>query len=489
LNLLFELERHRLMSMLTHPTTRREILQVGTIGLMGLSLTDVMRQQASGSEQSSGDKKIRSVIYVFLSGGLSQHESFDMKPLAPDTVRGEFFPISTKTPGLQICEHLPELAKRSDQWSLVRSLSHARNDHGQSIHIMSTGRSQLPPGLNRNKPQPTDFPSMLSVAGSQLEGPGGLPATAVLPRLITNVNRATRPGQSAGMMGPAHDPWLINASDKCDGYGDCPNCFHFSNKPSYRHSVKPVFQAPVLNLPDGLSLSRLDRRTDLLADVEQQRRDLDWQSAVSRMDRHRAGALSLLTSGDVRKAFDLKNEHPRRLDAYGRSLFGSSMLLARRLVQVGVRMVQVNLGRGSTWDQHGDLFPALGRLLPPFDQSLSALLDDLRDHGMLESTLVVVAGEFGRTPKISKLSVYKRPGRDHWGAAQSILLAGGGVSGGQVLGATDNIGAYPIRDRQSPENLAATIYSTLGIRDDAHWHDPASRPYPIYHAPPIAGLT
>lgn len=469
--------------------TRREILQVGTIGLLGLSLTDVMRWQAAGSEQSSSDGKTRSVIYVFLSGGLSQHESFDMKPLAPDNVRGEFSPIVTKTTGLQICEHLPELAKRSDQWSLVRSLSHSNNDHGQSIHIMSTGRTVLPAGLDRNKPQPTDFPSMLSVAGSQLKGPGGLPATAVLPRLITNVNRATRPGQSAGMMGPAHDPWLINASDKCDGYGACPDCFHFSNKPTYRHSVNPVFQAPVLNLPDGLSLSRLDRRADLLAGVEQQRRDLDRQATVARMDRHRAGALSLLTSGKVRKAFDLKNEEARRLDAYGRNLFGSSMLLARRLVQVGVRMVQVNLGRGSTWDQHGDLFPALGRLLPPFDQSLSALLDDLRDHGMLDSTLVVVAGEFGRTPKISKLKVYKQPGRDHWGAAQSILLAGGGVTGGQVLGATDDIGAYPIRDRQSPENLAATIYSTLGIPRDAHWYDPTSRPYPIYHAHPIAGLT
>lgn len=472
-----------------HPTARREFLQVGTIGLMGLSLADLMRWQTAVQGHDNGDRAVRSVIYVFLSGGLSQHESFDMKPLAPDAVRGEFSPIATKTPGLQICEHLPELSKRSDQWSLVRSLSHANNDHGQSIHIMSTGRTGLPPGLDRNKPQPTDFPSMLSVAGSQLKGPGGLPATAVLPRLITNVNRATRPGQSAGMMGPAYDPWVINASDKCDGYGACPDCFHFSNKPTYKHSVNPVFQAPVLNLPDGLSLSRLDRRADLLAEVEQQRRDLDRQLTVSRMDRHRSGALSLLTSGDVRKAFDLKNEAPRRLDAYGRNLFGSSMLLARRLVQVGVRMVQVNLGRGSTWDQHGDLFPALGRLLPPFDQSLSALLDDLRNHGMLDSTLVVVAGEFGRTPKISKLSVYQRPGRDHWGATQSILLAGGGVSGGQVLGATDNIGAYPIRDRQSPENLAATIYSTLGIPPDAHWDDPTSRPHAIYHAPPIEGLT
>lgn len=474
---------------LNHPPTRRDFVQAGAIGLMGLSLSDLSRWQAEAAEAQDGTQPVRSVIYVFLSGGLSQHESFDMKPDAPDTVRGEFSPISTQTAGLQICEHLPELAKRSRLWSLVRSVSHASNDHGEGIHIMSTGCSNLPPGLNRNKPLSTDFPSMLSVAGSQLQGPGGLPPTAVLPRLITNVNKAIRPGQFGGIMGPTHDPWLINAADQCNGYGACPDCFYFSNKPTFQHTIKPVFQAPVLNFPEGLSVSRLHRRVDLLAEVEQHRRDLDRQSIVSRMDRHRTGALSLLKSGGVRQAFDLENEDPRRLDAYGRNVFGSSMLLARRLVKVGVRMVQVNLGRGSTWDQHGDLFPALRRLLPPFDQSLSALLDDLQEHGMLKSTLVVVGGEFGRTPKLSKLGVYKSPGRDHWGATQSMLLAGGGISGGQVLGTTDNIGAYPIRGLQTPENVAATIYSTLGIPTDADWHDPASRPYPVYHASPLAGLT
>ncbi len=468
---------------------RRQLLRVGGIGLANLSLADVLRCRAAKDDRGSDASSIRSVIYVFLSGGLSQHESFDMKPLAPDTVRGEFAPIATKTPGLHICEHLPRLAERSQHWSLVRSLTHKSNDHGEGIHIMNTGRSHLPPGLNRNKPQPTDFPSMLSVAGSQLHGPGGLPATAVLPRLIANVNRAERPGQRAGLMGAAHDPWLIKAASECDGYGACPDCFHFSNKPAFRHSIYPVFQSPNLQLPEGLSLSRLDRRVDLLAEVEHQRRDLDRQATVANLDRHRAGALSLLTSGDVRQAFDLQNEEPKRLDAYGRNVFGSSMLLARRMVEVGVRLVQVNLGRGSTWDQHGDLFPALRKLLPPFDQSLAALLDDLADHGLLESTLVVVAGEFGRTPKISKLNVYKLPGRDHWGAAQSILLAGGGVQGGRTIGATDDIGAYPVNDPQTPENLAATIYSTLGIPRRADWHEPTGRPYPVYHAAPISGLT
>ena len=473
-----------------HPQMpRRSLLQVGGLSLLGLSADSLPSLCADevGSEKKSSSK--RSVIYIFLSGGLSQHESFDLKPEAPDSIRGDFSPIATATPGTLICEHLPLLAERSQKWSLVRSLTHTRNDHGEGIHIMNTGRANLPPSLNRNKPQRTDFPSMLSVAASQLTGPSGLPSTAVLPRLVENVNRLQRPGQTAGLMGAAHDPWLIKAAAKCDGYGACPDCFYFSNKPKFTHSVQPVFQAPNLNLPDGLSLSRLDRRTDLLREVEQQRRELDRQLAVARLGRDREGALSLLTSGEVRKAFDLETESPKRLDAYGRNVFGSSLLLARRMVEVGVRMVQVNLGRGSTWDQHGDIFPALRKLLPPLDQSLSALLDDLDERGMLESTQVVVAGEFGRTPKISRLSVYKLPGRDHWGAAQSALIAGGGVQGGRVIGATDPHGAYPINDPQTPENFAATIYETLGIPRDAHFADPEGRPYPIYHAGPMSGLT
>jgi hypothetical protein len=476
---------------LSHPVfPRRTAIQAGAIGLLGLSLGDLIGKPARAENTGAEEQRaVRNVIYVFLSGGLAQHESLDMKPLAPDSIRGEFSPIATATPGTFICEHLPLLAQRSRKWSLVRSLTHSRNDHGESIHIMNTGRSNLPPGLDRNRPKPTDFPSMLSVAGSQLKGPGGLPASAVLPRLVTNVNKSQRPGQTGGLMGPRHDPWLINAAAECNGYGACPDCFYFSNKPEFQHKIQPVFQAPNLSLPDGLSLGRLDRRVDLLREVEDEQRELDRQLSVARLGRDREGALSLLTSGRIREAFDLQTEEPRRLDAYGRNVFGSSLLLARRLVDVGVRMVQVNMGRGSTWDQHGDLFLSLRKLLPPLDQSLSALIDDLDERGLLESTLVVVASEFGRTPKISRLSVYKAPGRDHWGATQSVLLAGGGVVGGRVIGATDVIGAYPTEDPQTPENFAATIYDTLGIPRSAHWHDLTDRPYPVYHAAPMRGLT
>ena len=476
-------------STLSHPAiSRRSLIQAGAVELLGLSMADLRSNRVLAEDATaSTDHPVRNVIYVFLSGGLSQHESFDLKPHAPDAVRGEFVPIATATPGTQICEHLPQLARRSRMWSLVRSLTHPRNDHGEGIHIMNTGRSDLPPGLNRKKPQRSDHPSMLSVAGRQLKGPSGLPATAVLPRLVTNVLNAQRPGQTAGSMGARHDPWLINAH-QCNGYGACPDCFYFSNKAPFRHGNQPFWQSPNLKLLDGLSLDRIDQRVELLRQVESNQRQLDDQANVAGYDRDRAGALSLLASGRVRDAFDLESEVPEILDAYGRNVFGASMLMARRLVEVGVRMVQVNLGRGSTWDQHGDLFHSLKKLLPPFDMALSALLDDLSQRGLLESTLVIVASEFGRTPKISKLRVYRSPGRDHWGAAQSVLLAGGGIAGGRVVGATDAIGAFPVNDPQTPENFAATIYDRLGIPREAHWHDPTGRPHPVYHARPMSGL-
>jgi hypothetical protein len=207
------------------------------------------------------------------------------------------------------------------------------------------------------------------------------------------------------------------------------------------------------------------------------------------MNKYRDGALSLLTSGKVRAAFDLENEDPKRLDRYGRDLFGWSLLLAQRLVETDVRMVQVNLGRGSTWDQHGDIFPVLGKLLPLLDRSVSALLDDLSESGLLETTTVVMCGEFGRTPKIKKLGVYKLPGRDHWGPLNSVLFAGGSITPGLTVGSSDKIGAYPTSAAQSPENFAATIYEALGVRDNAHWNDINRRPYRVYNARPIEGLT
>lgn len=462
----------------SHPVSRRDCLQAGTVGLLGLSLGE--RAVAEAVARSG-----RSVIYVFLSGGLAQHDSFDPKPDAPDGIRGEFAPIATRVPGVRICEHLPRLAERADKWALVRSLTHPSNDHSLGHHIMLTGRSAAPPAFSPNRPQPFDFPAIASVAGRAVPSQG-LPSAAVLPYHFIHHSGRVIPGQYAGMMGNRHDPWFIQASHNCPGYGPCPDCFDHQRRPEIRHVGNPVFQPPNLRLPEDLSVERLTDRRSLLAFVDAQRRAAD----ATDHDRRREGAWSLLTSPRVRAAFDLGTESPQILDSYGRNLFGYSCLMARRLIEAGVRLVQVNLGRNETWDTHGNAFPHLkDRLLPPMDRCISALLDDLAARGLLESTLIVMAGEFGRTPRISHLPQhYALPGRDHWGAVQSVFLAGGGVRGGTVVGSSDRNGAYPATSPQTPENFAATIYDALGIPTTAHWHDAENRPYPIYHADPITGL-
>jgi hypothetical protein len=472
-----------------HPVfSRRDMLQAGGIGLLGLSLADVQALQANPPARRNSQP--RSVIYIFLSGGLAQHESLDPKPDAPDNIRGEFQPIRTRTPGIMISEHLPRLAARSHKWAVVRSLSHPSNDHSLGHHIMLTGRSDAPLGFSPNRPQATDYPSMTSVAGNVLRGHNMLPSAAVLPYNYIHTTGRVIPGQFAGVMGSRNDPWLLQASQNCPGYGACPNCFDHERR-SFRHIGNPVLQTPNLRLPEGLSQGRLEQRRGLLDIVERQQRQLDQSANIAGMDRYRASAWSLLTSGRVRSAFDLDNEKPAILDAYGRNLFGYSCLLARRLVEIGVSMVQVNLGRNETWDTHGNMFPHLKNdLLPPMDQCVSALIDDLDARGLLESTMIVMAGEFGRTPRISTLTqFYELPGRDHWGSVQSVFFAGGGVRGGTVIGASDRHGAFPQTAKQTPENMAASIYQALGIDRHAQWYDATNRPFHVYHADPIEGLT
>jgi uncharacterized protein (DUF1501 family) len=478
-------------SKLPHPVfTRRDLLEAGSIGLMGLSLAEVQALRAAASARGTNGPAPRAVIYLFLSGGLGQHDSFDPKPDAPDNIRGEFAPIATQTPGVFVCEHLPRLAARSRRWALVRSLSHPTNDHSLGHHIMLTGRSDTPPGFSPSRPQPTDYPSIASVAGALVSRGNHLPSTVALPFPYIHHTGRIIPGQFAGQMGPRHDPWLLQAAHNCPGYGACPHCIDHQRR-RHQHAGTPVFQTPNLRLPEGLSQARLGERRGLLAMVERQQRHLDQLAAVSALDRDRASAWSLLTSGRVRAAFDLDNEPARMLEAYGRNLFGWSCLLARRLVEVGVGMVQVNLGRNETWDTHGNAFPHLkDNLLPPMDRCVSALMDDLDARGLLDTTLIVMAGEFGRTPRISTLpQFYALPGRDHWGAVQTVFFAGGGVHGGTVIGASDRVGAFPKTAPQLPENMAATIYQALAIERHAQWHDATGRPFHVYHADPIAGLT
>jgi hypothetical protein len=466
------------------------MLQAGAVGLLGLGTNHLQGlRQATAAETPVTVPTAKSCIFIFLSGGLAQHESFDMKPEAPEEIRGEFRPIATRTPGLQICEHLPKLAERSRLWSLCRSLTHPSNEHSAAHHIMLTGHSQLPTGFRPNQPSRTDDASIASLVGYASEGRNNLPPAVVLPeRLVHNSGRVI-PGQHAGEMGPQHDPWMIEASPfHPKSYGAFPSySFDHQNRGA---ADERVFQAPQLSLPPGLGMREVSGRLELLETLRQQRVQLTRFAETEQFDRLRQGAVSLMTDATVQRALDVTHADDATLDRYGRNSFGWSLLMARRLVAAGVNLVQVNLGSDETWDTHGNAFPHLkNNLFPPTDQAVAALLDDLQATGELDETLIVMASEFGRTPRISLLEKhYDLPGRDHWGAAQSVWFAGGGVQGGNVIGATDAHAAYPTEQPVTPEDFAATIYRALGIPATAAWYDAQDRPHHIYHGEPIAGL-
>jgi hypothetical protein len=467
------------------------MLQAGSIGLLGLGMNHLAGLRSADAAQGSGATatKARACIYIFLSGGLAQHDSFDMKPDAPADIRGEFKPIATKTTGIQICEHLPMLAERSERWALVRSLTHPSNDHSLGHHIMLTGRTPAPPGFNPNAPKRTDWPSIPAVAGAALGPRNNLPPAVVLPERLVHYSGRIIPGQFAGLMGSHRDPWFIEASPFHNtSYGAFPQ-YHFDHQERGQKDDRK-FQAPNLALPQGVDLSRMSGRTGLLTTLQQQREELDRAASTRSFDSLRQNVISLLTDAKVKNAFDVTAADEKTQERYGRNSFGWSLLMARRLVEAGVSLVQVNLGNNESWDTHGEAFPHLkDKLLPPTDRAVSALLDDLAESGMLDDTLIVMAGEFGRTPKITHLPQhYKLPGRDHWGAVQTVFFAGGGVRGGQVIGSSDRIGGYPANSPQTPEHMAATIYSSLGIPSTAVWHDEVDRPHHIYHGEPIEGL-
>jgi len=471
----------------SHPVfSRRTMLQAGGVSLLGLGQSHLSALRAESGEAHPA----KSVIYIFLSGGLAQHDSFDMKPDAPENIRGEFRPIDTRTPGIRICEHLPMLAARSDKWALIRSLTHPTNNHSDGHLMMLTGRSVLPPGFSPNAPKETDWPAIASVAAAVTKPRNNLPPAVVLPeRLIHNTGRVI-PGQFAGVMGRPRDPWFLEASKfEPKAYGAYPE-YEFDHQERPYKPVRQDFEIPDLTLPQAVDGVRLSSRLDILKGIDEQRASLDRGANSAGLDRHRQAAVSLLMDPAVRRAFDIRHQPSKDLDRYGRNAFGWSLLMAARLVEAGVNLVQVNLGNNETWDTHGNAFPHLkDKLFPPTDRSVSALLDDLESRGLFESTLVVMAGEFGRTPRVFGLPQhYKLPGRDHWGAVQSVFIAGGGTRGGTLIGSADKQGAYPATDPQTPENLAATIYSALGIPKAATWQDAEGRPHPVYHGEPIRGL-
>ena len=461
--------------------TRRDALCAGAVGLLGL--TDLSRARAI----ANFTPRAKSVIFVFLTGGLSHHDSFDLKPDAPDSVRGEFKPIATRTTGIRICEHLPMLADRSDKYALVRSMATGSDGHEVACHMLLTGRLDLPVGFStQNVPNPNEWPSLPAQINFAKRGRGNnnLPPAVVLPEPSINEAGKVRPGQYAGRLGPRWEAWHLHMATKCPlGNGACPNCFRHDDV-AFQHEPQTIFQTPTLTLPDGGS-DRFQGRLGLLNDIEKQRRELEKSAEGQLLDRHRQQAITVLNDPRTRGAFEVEDADRRTLERYGKNKFGLSLLMARRLVEAGVNLVQVNLGKNSSWDTHRRNFHNLkNNLFPYFDRSVSALLDDLSESGLLKDTLVIVTGEFGRTPRINKDA-----GRDHWGPVMTSMLAGGGVKGGTVIGSSDRIGAQPSENRQTTENLAATIYSALGIPHETMWNDTDGRPYELYRAEPIAGLT
>lgn len=475
--------------------SRRTAIQAGAISLLGLGMNQLAALSSTEAGAGAGaggaprQARARSVIYIFLSGGLAQHESFDMKPDAPLEIRGEFKPISTRTPGIQICEHLPMLAQRSELWALCRSLTHRSNDHSAGHHIMLTGRSEMPVGFDPTKPKDSDWPSMASLASQLLPPANNLPPAIVLPEKLVHSTGRVIPGQFGGVLGRKREPFLLEASPfHPQTYGAFPE-YLFHHREGARQDASLAFHSPNLSLPHWMTQSRLQDRVTLVKELDRQRAHLEQAADVQSFDRYWQMAVSLLSEGKIANALDVTRAPLQIQEKYGRNSFGWSLLLAARLVESGVRLVQVNLGNDETWDTHEAAFPNLkNHLLPPTDRAVSALLDDLRDRGLLEDTLVVMASEFGRTPKISTIDGARLPGRDHWGAVQSVFFAGGGVRGGNVIGSSDKNGAYPDSSPQTPENLSATIFNALGLPATLNYLDEQSRPHALYHGDPIPGL-
>lgn len=434
--------------------TRRELLQVGYSGLLGIGLPGLLARQstAANGNRAAGTvaRTPKSVIIVFCTGAPSHHDTFDMKPEAPAEIRGEFQPIATSTAGLLVCEHLPQLASRAHLYSIIRSLSHGENNHLVATHHLLTGNKQ--PGAFFDKvASRDDFPSFSSACDYYHPRSDGIPTGVNLPTFLKE-GSLTWPGQHAGFLGAKHDPWQITRD---------PN--------------KPDFRVDALQLPQGIDVSRLENRRALLGEVNRQREALDEAAESRRLSDEQQLAFTMLTSSKIAQAFEMNRESDLVRDRYGRHSFGQSLLLARRLREVGVPVVQVNMGHVQNWDNHGDIFPTLKqRLLPPLDQGVAALLDDLNFTGLLDDTLVMMLGEFGRTPKINSTPKQK-PGRDHWAPCFFGLFAGAGVRGGQVIGKSDDIGAYPVTMPFSPDDIGATVYSLLGV-DLAEVHDRLNRP-------------
>ena len=437
---------------------RRELLRIGGLTLPGLSLPHLLALQSASARQTP-NPAAKSCVFIFLFGGPSQLDLWDMKPSAPREIRGDFQPIHTSAPGIEISEHLPLLAGAMHHVCLVRSMHHRMPVHGPACSEIYSGRPYpLPPITDQARRE--DWPSLSALVTRFGTLRNGLPSAVVLPwHSQFRGQQLPIAGQAGGRMGEQFNPFLLSASLE-DGR----------------------FNAQELQPGDPAATQRLTHRAALLRHLQNSAFD-HKSAAAQRLERHQQTAFAMLETGKIGKAVDLESEPPHVLNRYGSSVFGRSLLAARRLVQAGVPLVTVNWYDESFndkvsphWDQHNHIFPTLkDRMLPVFDQAFSAFLLDLHDHRLLDSTLVTAAGEFGRTPRVGQFTqnaMTEATGRDHWPHAFTVLLAGGGVKGGQVFGSTDRH-AGQVRDNPvTPADLTATILNHLGVDPTLDYWDP-----------------
>jgi hypothetical protein len=450
--------------------TRRQVLQAGGAGLLGLSLPKLL---AAENLSDGRPARAKNVIFLFLFGGPSQLETFDLKPEAPSSIRGSFRPIASRTPELKICELLPKLAEISDKYCVIRTMTHPYNDHSSAGHYIQTGRPWHVPiggGFNATeKDWPTygsviDYLDQRAAGGSTRDMPGFVYLPNRLGHLQTYSTKLDRPGQYAGWLGRGYDPLATRIRKKND-----------NDNPFYRDCADGEldFRIQGLALNEGLTLDRLHGRRSLVEQFDLARRTAERSRGEVAYDQFRDRALSLVSSEKVRQALDIRQEPAALRDRYGRHLFGQSTLLARRLVEAGTRFVTVawDAPDGYGWDSHLSTKDVKNHLSPGLDQALSALLIDLGQRGLLDETLVVAVGEMGRTPKAND-----QGGRNHWSTLFPAVLAGAGVLGGMVHGSTDKDAAYALDHPTSPEDLAATIFDSLGIDPSLRIHDAQGRP-------------
>lgn len=449
--------------------SRREMLRVGSLAAGGLTLGHLLsnsaRAETTGQPQGKSFGAAKKCIMLYLSGGFPQHDTFDLKPDAPSDIRGEFSPIASSLPGSPVGEHLPLTAKLMHRVAQVRSMHHTHNDHARGSYWMFTGYPFLGSVPDANNMTRADMPHLGSCVSKIAPGKGLLPFAMVPHRM--DVAGGRRVGQFAGMLGSKYDPLLPGGNPNDDDY-----------------------KLDQLPLAANLSPDVARRRLRLVEQLDGQVDYLRASPLADSLHENHTKALDVISSDAVRKAVDLSAMSREERDRYGRNLFGQSVLLGRRLLTTGTRLVQCNWQRsqgsnGFAWDTHWNNFSALKEdLLPPFDRAFHALMTDLEATGEIEETLVIVAGEFGRSPKVT----LKNAGREHWPDVYTVLFAGAGIKGGHIHGASDKIGAYPADLPTTPEDFVATVYHLVGIDPHREEHDQANRPFALSKGNAITGI-